>query len=163
EYRRLASTVEAILAGSLAAGGNLQGSLEEFRKSVQSMQIAMEIDPHDTGSALRLSLTLHALSSRLSAAGNKDAAHDAAKEAVQLLRQTAEKPSAGPVEWNEYANALLKVEWPDLRDWTKALELAGRAVAATNRKNPFMLDSLAWACFRNGRAKEAADVEREAL
>ena len=163
EYRRLASATETILAGSLAASGNMPAGLEAFRRAVQAMRIAIEIDPDDLGSALRLSVTLLAFSGRLAASGNQDAAHDAAREAVQLLQYTAERPGAGALEWNEYANALLKVDWPDLRQVNKALQLSQNAVAATSRKNPFFLDTLAWARFRNGETDKAADVEREAL
>jgi tetratricopeptide (TPR) repeat protein len=163
EYRRLASSAESILALSLASSGNMPASFDAFRRAVQSMQIAMEIDPNDLGSALRLSVTLMSFSARLAATGNKEGAHDAAKEALQLLQQTAEKPGAGAVEWNEYADALLKVEWPELRQWPKALKLAQDAVSATARKNPFFLDTLAWAWFRNGEPSKAVDVEREAL
>jgi len=163
EYRRLASTAEAILASSLAASGQMTASMEAFRRSVQSMQIAIEIDPNDLGGALRLSVTLLAFSGRLAASGDKDGAHSAAKEALQLLEQTAQRPGAGAVEWNEYANALLKVEWPDLRQWTKALQLAQKAVSTSGRKNPFFLDTLAWAYFRTGNAAQAVETEREAL
>src|ERR1035441_3065490 len=143
--------------------GNMPAGLEAFRRSVQAMRIAIEIDPNDLGSALRLSVTLLAFSGRLAASGNQDAAHDAAREAVQLLQYTAERPGAGALEWNEYANALLKVDWPDLRQVNKALQLSQNAVAATSRKNPFFLDTLAWARFGNGETDKAADVEREAL
>jgi tetratricopeptide (TPR) repeat protein/tRNA A-37 threonylcarbamoyl transferase component Bud32 len=163
EYRRLASTAETILASSLAANGNTAASLDAFRRAAHSMQVAMEIDPGDLGSALRLAVTLLSLSRRLSASGDKDTAHDTARQALQLLEQTANQPSAGAVEWNEYADALLKVEWPDLRQSAKALQLAQNAVSATNRKNPFILDTLAWAWFRTGDAAKAAETEREAL
>ena len=45
----------------------------------------------------------------------------------------------------------------------KALHLAQNAVAATNRTNPFFLDTLAWAYFRSGDAPKAAETERDAL
>jgi tetratricopeptide (TPR) repeat protein len=163
EYRRLLSSAEAILAGSLASTGDSAASIDAFRRSVQAMEIAIEIDPSDLGSSLRLAVTLRAFSQRLSASGKKDQAHDAAREAVSLLEKTAAKPGAGPVEWNEYADALLKVEWPDLLQPAKALRLAQDAVAATKRNNPFFLDTLAWAFFRTGNAAGAVDTERDAL
>jgi tetratricopeptide (TPR) repeat protein len=163
EYRRLASATGTVLATSLAAVGDTAGSLEAFQRSVQAMQVAIEIDPQDLGSALRLSVTLLAFSRRLAAGGAKDQAHDAAREALQLLDRTSQRPGAGAVEWNELADALLKVEWPDLRQWPKALQLAQHAVSATSRKNPFFLDTLAWALYRNGSATQAAETEREAL
>jgi serine/threonine protein kinase len=163
EYRRLDSSAELILASSLSATNNLSASLEAYQRSVHAMQLAVEIDPSDLGSPLRLAFALRAFSQRLSAAGNRDEAHDAAKEALQLLKTTSEKPGAGPVEWNDYADALLKVEWPDLRQWPEALQLAQAAVAGTQRKNPICLDTLAWAYYRNGNAQVAIATEREAL
>ena len=163
EYRRLDSSAELILASSLSAAGNLRASLEAYQRSVHSMQIAVEIDPSDLGSPLRLAFALRAFSQRLSAAGNRDDAHDAAKEALQLLKTASEKPGAGAVEWNDYADALLKVEWPDLRQWPEALQFAQNAVASTQRKNPICLDTLAWAYYRNGNAQVAIATEREAL
>ncbi|HEY3836878.1 MAG TPA: protein kinase [Bryobacteraceae bacterium] len=163
EYRRMASSTETILASSLAAAGDSQRSTEAFRRAVKSMQVAVEIDPSDLGSALRLAVTLREFSRRLKA-GNDDAgAHDAAQEALQLLQQTNEKPGAGPMEWNEYADALLKVDWPDLQQPAKALALAQKAAASTDRKNPFILDTLAWAYFRNGDAPKAIEAEQDAL
>jgi tetratricopeptide (TPR) repeat protein len=163
EYRRLAASSETILAGSLAASGDIPASLDAFSRSIQSMEIAIEIDPSDLGSPLRLAGTLLAFSRRLAQGPQKERAHDSAREALRLLQQTAEKPGAGAVEWNEYADALLKVDWPDLQSPAKALQLAGNAVSSTKRTNPFFLDTLAWAYFRNGNAPKAADTEREAL
>jgi len=163
EYRRLASTAETILATSLAATGDQEASMQAFRRSVQSMEIAVEIDPSDLGSPLRLAVTLLAFSRRLAAAKDDTGAHDTAREALQLLQRTVDKPGAGPVEWNEYADALLKVSWPDLREPAKALSLALKAVSSTNRKNPFFLDTLAWSYFRNGDVAMAVETEREAL
>ena len=163
EYRRLASSAGTILALSLAATGDNSGSREAFRKSVQSMEIAVEIDPADLGSPLRLAVTLLAFSKRLQQTGDKTSAHQTAQDALALLERATQKPSAGAVEWNEYADALLKVDQPDLLQPAKALHLAQNAVAATNRTNPFFLDTLAWAYFRSGDAPKAAETERDAL
>ena len=127
------------------------------------MEIAVEIDPADLRSPLRLAVTLLAFSRRLQQTGDQTAAHQTSQEALALLERATQKPSAGAVEWNEYADALLKVEQPDLLQPAKALHLAQNAVAATNRTNPFFLDTLAWAYFRSGDASKAAETERDAL
>jgi tetratricopeptide (TPR) repeat protein len=152
-----------VLAATLAAAGDQARSLDVFRRSVHSMEIALEIDPSDLNSPLRLAVTLLAFSRRLTAGGNQTAAHDAAGEGLRLLEQTATRPTSGPVEWNEYADALLKAGFPDLTQPAKALELARNAVVASNRKNPFFLDTMAWALFRTGDSPKAAATEREAL
>lgn len=163
EYRRLASSAETILAVSLAATGDIPGSLDAFDRAIRSMEIAIEIDPSDLGSPLRLAGTLLAFSRRLAQGTEKARAHDAAREAMRLLQQTAGKSNAGAVEWNEYADALLKVDWPDLQSPGKALQLAENAVASSKRQNPFFLDTLAWAYFRTGNAPKAVETERDAL
>jgi tetratricopeptide (TPR) repeat protein len=163
EYRRMASAAESVLAMAMASAGDLAGSLDAYRRSAQAMRVALEIDPGDLSSALRLAVTLFSLSGKLAATGNQAGARDAAAQALQLFEETAEKPAAGVVEWNEYANALLKVQWPDLRQESKALELAQKAVSATARKNPFVLDTLAWAYYRSGDRSRALETEREAL
>ena len=163
EYRRLASSAETLIADSLAAGGDHAGSLAAFQRAVRSMEVALEIDPSDLRPPLRLAVTLLNLGRNLSANGDREGARGMAEEALQLLKQSTEKPGAGAVEWNEYADALLKVEWPDLRDPARALQLARNAVASSNRRNPFFLDTLAWAYFRTGDAAKAAETEREAL
>jgi hypothetical protein len=58
---------------------------------------------------------------------------------------------------------LLKTDPPELRNPAKALQLATNAVSATKRRNPFFLDTLAWAYFRTGDPAKAVDTEREAL
>lgn len=163
EYRRLASSAESILASSLAAAGDSEGSTDAFRRAVESMEVAIEIDPSDLGSPLRLAVTLLDFSRKMAAGDDKAGAHDAAREAMQLLAKTAEKPEAGPIEWNEYADALLKVDWPDLLQPAKALSLAQKAADATGRGNPFILDTLAWAYFRSGDAAKAVQAEQAAL
>jgi serine/threonine protein kinase len=163
EYRRLDSSAQLVLANSFSAVGDWRASLDAFRRSVHSMETAIEIDPADLGAPLRLAYALRGFSRRLASAGNRDEAHDADREALDLLRTTSERPGAGPVEWNEYADALLKIEWPDLRRWNEALDFAERAAAKSQRKNPLILDTLAWAYYRNKRPADAVATEREAL
>ena len=79
------------------------------------------------------------------------------------MRVVAERPGAGPYEWNDYANALLKAEIESLRQPAKALELALRATRATKEPNAMFLDTLAWAYFQTGDAPSAIRTERQAL
>ena len=112
---------------------------------------------------MRLAVTLLSFSRRLSASGDKDRAHDTARQALQLLEQTANQPSAGAVEWNEYADALLKVEWPDLRQSARALQLfrMPSPLPIGNIRSSWTHWHRAW--FRMGDATKAAETEREAL
>jgi hypothetical protein len=51
----------------------------------------------------------------------------------------------------------------EIRNASRAVELAQQAVAATERKDPRMLDTLAAALAEAARFKEAAAVEKEAI
>jgi tetratricopeptide (TPR) repeat protein len=163
EYRRLSASTESVLAGSLVAAGDLAGSSEAFGRAIRATEIAVEIDPSDLGSSLRLAGTLLAFSRRLAQGGDQVRARESAQEALRLLQLTSDKPGAGPIEWNEYADALLKTDPPELRNPAKALQLATNAVSATQRRNPFFLDTLAWAYFRTGDSAKAVETERDAL
>jgi tetratricopeptide (TPR) repeat protein len=95
--------------------------------------------------------------------GDLAKAEKASSEAIALMRAMAEKPGAGPYEWNAYANTLLKSEIESFREPVKALELALRASRATKDSNATFLDTLAWAYFRNGDAASAIRTERQAM
>ena len=90
-------------------------------------------------------------------------AEKAGSEAIELMRVVAERPGAGPYEWNDYANALLKSDIESLRQPAKALELALRATRATKEPNAMFLDTLAWAYFQTGDTPSAIRTERQAL
>ena len=95
--------------------------------------------------------------------GDLTNAEKAESDAIELMRAVAERPGAGPYEWNDYANTLVKSEIETLRQPSKALDLALRATRATKESNAMFLDTLAWAYFRNGDALSAIRTEREAL
>ena len=103
------------------------------------------------------------MSTEMTKLGDVANAQKSGSEAIELMRAVAERPGAGPYEWNGYANALMKSEIEALRQPAKALELALRATGATKEPNPLFLDTLAWAYFRNGDVTSAIRTERQAL
>jgi tetratricopeptide (TPR) repeat protein len=127
------------------------------------MQTLMSIDPSDSKAPAGLALALTRMAAEMKKIGDLANAKKAGSEAIELMRAVAERPGAGPYEWNDYANALMKSEIESLRQPAKALELALRATRATKESNPTFLDTLAWAYFRNGDAPSAIRTERQAL
>jgi hypothetical protein len=67
------------------------------------------------------------------------------------------------MEWNDFSAALSKCPFPRLQDFPLALELGARANQTTGGKNPVILDTLAWAYFRNGEVSKAIETVRYAL
>jgi tetratricopeptide (TPR) repeat protein/predicted Ser/Thr protein kinase len=84
-------------------------------------------------------------------------------ERLELLRRETEAPDAGVRDFNRYAWILLTCEPEELRDPVAALHAAERAVELTEADDPEVLDTLALALMRNGRADEAMATQRTAI
>ena len=163
EYRRLIAYNQIYLAQALLATNDRAGAMETYSKAAASMYTLMSIDPSDSKAPTGLALALTNMSGELKKIGDLRNAEKSGSEAIELLRVVAERPGAGPYEWNGYANALMKAEIESLRQPAKALELALRATRATKEPNPLFLDTLAWAYFRNNDVASAVRTERQAL
>jgi tetratricopeptide (TPR) repeat protein len=151
------------VAQALLAGGDRAGSMETYAKATASMQTLMSIDPSDSKAPTGLALALSGMATEMKKLGDLENAAKAEGESIELMRALAERPGAGPYDWNGYANALVKAETESMQQPAKALELALRATLATKESNPLFLDTLAWAYFRNGDAASAIRTERQAL
>src|ERR1019366_5350796 len=163
EYRRLIAYTQIYVAQALLARDDRAGAMATYAKAVASMQMLMSIDPTDSKAPAGLALALTRMASEMKKIGDLANAEKSGNDAIELMRAVAERPGAGPYEWNDYANVLLKSEIESLRQPAKALELALRATRTTKESNALFLDTLAWAYFRNGDAPSAIRTEREAL
>jgi tetratricopeptide (TPR) repeat protein/tRNA A-37 threonylcarbamoyl transferase component Bud32 len=163
EYRRLIAYTQIYVAQALMAQGDRPGAMETYSKAVASMHTLMSIDPSDAKAPMGLALALTRLSTEMKKIGDIENAGKAGSEALELMRTVAKRPGAGPYEWNDCANALLKIEIEPLRQPAKALELALRATSGSKEPNPLFLDTLAWAYFQTGDAPSAVRTERQAL
>jgi tetratricopeptide (TPR) repeat protein len=163
EYRRLIAYTQIYLAQALLAQDDRVAAMATYAKAVASMQLLMSIDPTDSKAPAGLALALTRMASEMMKIGDLANAEKAGSDAIELMRAVAERPGAGPYKWNDYADALLKSEIESLRQPAKALELALHAARATKESNALILDTLAWAYFRNGDAPSAIRAEREAL
>jgi len=83
------------------------------------------------------------------------------REALAMYEQALALDPDNPDIMNNLAWLLLTSRAPWIRDEKRALELAERA-AAISRKG-YILDTLALACFVNGRRDEAIRLEDEAI
>jgi eukaryotic-like serine/threonine-protein kinase len=163
EYRRLIAYTQIYVAQALLARDDRAGAMETYSKAAASMQTLISIDPSDSKAPTGLALALTSMATEMNKIGDLVNAEKAGSEAIELMRAVAERPGAGPYEWNDYANTLLKSETESLRQPGKALELALRATRGAKAPNPLFLDTLAWAYFRTGDAPSAIRTERQAL
>ena len=163
EYRRLIAYTQIYVAQVLLTQNDRVGAMATYAKAVASMQMLMSIDPTDSRAPAGLALALTRMATEMKKLGDMASAEKAESDAIELMRAVAERPGAGPYEWNDYANTLVKSEIESLRQTSKALDLALCATRATKESNAMFLDTLAWAYFRNGDAPSAIRTEREAL
>ena len=163
ELRRLSSFAELYIAEALLARNDRAAGMAAYGEAVASMQALMSIDPSETKTPLALALALRRMSHQMKASGDLASAEQTNVQALELQRALSERPSSGPFEWNDYADALLKPEFDSLRQPAKALELAVRASSQTKDANPTILDTLAWAYFLTGDTASAIRTERKAL
>ena len=163
EYRRLFAYTQIYVAQVQLARDDHAAAMATYSKAAASMQTLISIDPSDSKAPAGLALALANMSLEMKKVGDITNAEKASREAIELTRVVAEKPGAGPYEWNLYANTMLKSEIESLRQPAKALELALRATRSTKDSNATFLDTLAWAYFRNGDTVSAIRTERKAL
>ncbi len=163
QHRRTIALSQAYLAQALFLTGERQEAVTTFGKSVQTLGAALRTDPADRRLILGFASVLVMQSGVLWKAGDADPARDAMRHALSLFQALAESPGATDLEFNEYANWLVRGEFSELWRPETALRFAQRAVRNSEEKNPGYLDTLAWAHYRLGDAAMAAEVQRKAL
>ena len=82
-------------------------------------------------------------------------------EAIHAYERVIELDPDQAVSLNNLAWLLVTAPDRELRDKSRALVLARRAVAL--ERSPVFLDTLAEACYVNGRIQEAIELAKEAI
>jgi tetratricopeptide (TPR) repeat protein len=166
DYRRRIAYTQLYMAQALVKQADQRdraAGLAAYSKAVTSMETLVSIDPSDAKSPTNLAFMLTQMADQMKKEGNLADAEHAGAKAIELLRIVAERPGSGPLEWNEYANALVKSDFASQRQPAVALDLARRASIATKDANPRILDTLAWAYYRTGDRQAAIATEQKAL
>ena len=156
------------LATALARQGTIQSGLSEDAAALDSYQRAVDIsdallqaDPVNQRIRTLLSYVLVRRSPTLLRAGRTVEASASTRRALGLLKAQAERPTAGPTDFNDYASWLLTCVPESERRPAEALRFARRAV--DTQVNPVYLDTLALAYFQTGAVNEAVKTEERAL
>src|ERR1043166_2532565 len=116
----------------------------------------------------RLGQALHWLVHLYNSTGRSEQAAEWEKELTEwrrsqldVYRRQAERGGAGDL--NSLARMLATCNDPAVRDGRSALTFAEKAVAATARRDPDYLDTLAAACAEAGDFTRAASIQTEAI
>jgi len=163
QHQRSIALSQAYLAQALFLTGAKQESVATYGKSVEALGAALKTNPADRTLLLGFASVLAMQSGTLLKAGDSDSAKDAMRHALSLFKALAEAPGASDLEFNEYANYLVRSEFSDLWQPETAMKFAQRAVRNSDEKNPGYLDTLAWAHYRMGDVAMAVEVQRKAL
>lgn len=99
----------------------------------------------------------------LVADGRLPEARLAARDVARAYETAIAAPDADPMLHYRYAEFLTTVDPPDVRDPARALQVAERGVAATERKHFYSLRELGRAQMLNRQHREAMATLREAL
>jgi tetratricopeptide (TPR) repeat protein len=108
-------------------------------------------------------VALDNLARALLRSGREDAALEMQARALAAFEHRAQGAGASASAINEFARALVLCEVEDARDPTKALPVAERAVEASGRRIPHILDTLALVLAENGRLDEAIDTKERVI
>jgi hypothetical protein len=162
-YPQLTALSQTYLAEALFNAGNRRESLEQYGQSVQALSGLIKSGPIDRSVVFGFAAVLTQQSTLLQKTGDHELARDAIRHAITLYKGLADSPAATDLELNEYANLLVKSEYSELWQPAEAMKAAQRAVQRTGERNPWMLDTLAWAQFRSGNPEAAAQTQRKAL
>ena len=109
-----------------------------------------------------IAVTLAELGDLLTAQNKTNEAASHYREALDIA-SNASAEATNAQRLNELACALLEAEKPTSWDGTVAVEIGKKAVAATDRKDPNILDTLAAAYSLTGQFTNAVRVEQEAV
>jgi eukaryotic-like serine/threonine-protein kinase len=142
------------LAGMLERGGQLDAAEAEYRHAIALHEKAMADFPKQGVFTERLTTLKVRLFDLLRREGRL-------AEAEPIFREAAEHANGQTL--NELAWQLATGSDPRLRDGPKAVALAEKAVAGTNRTNPMIMDTLAAAYAEAGQFTNAVCVQQEAI
>jgi hypothetical protein len=84
-------------------------------------------------------------------------------ESLDVQKAFLERPGTAANLLNDYADTLLKCEYPELRDDQKALQIMLKVEELSKSSNPVFLDTLAWAYYLSNDQTKAIATERKAL
>jgi serine/threonine protein kinase len=94
--------------------------------------------------------------------GDTDAARSMMLEAIALAEKQAQESTDHSI-FVAFSDLMLNAVPPELRDTSKAVALAQRAVELTDQLYPLPLSQLATALYADGQTKRAFQIQRQAL
>jgi tetratricopeptide (TPR) repeat protein len=148
---------------AIARTGDYAGASSSLRLAATAFENLYNADPANAQARYDLPIALALLGAAESFRGRGAEARKATIRSISILRESADRPSATPQDWNNYAASLLNAIPRDLRDAVTALRYANRAAAATSHSDPVVLENLARSKYETGDKKGAVETLKQAI
>jgi len=162
DYLRQTANVGVFLAPALAQTGDRPGAVAAYEKTISTLTALLPRETDDSKMRSVLAFTLRRYSEFLNQGGGAKARAMMA-QSLDVQKPLIDRPNVAATLLNDYADSLLKCEYPELRDPKQALTIMLKVDERTKSANPNFLDTLAWAYFRNGDVAKSITIEKRAL
>lgn len=159
--RRDLGGYSVLLGDALLASKQLESAAESYSESVGVHRQLLRGDPKNRQYLRDTYLALGRLASVQQQMGRHGEARDSTRSALELLAGLVDSPDATSYDLQSYVWLLVTSDYPELRDYAKALPYAKRAVSGG--ETPSTLDSLARAYHGLGMHRFAVETEQKAL
>lgn len=163
DYRRQAANIGVYFAPALAQTGDVPGAMAAYEKTISLFGALLPIEPDDSRTRSVMAFTLGRYSEMLGKMGNRTKGRAMMAQSLDVQKPLVERPNVAATLLNNYADSLLKCEYPELRDAKRALEIMLKVDGMTRGASPIFLDTLAWAYFRNNDVARSIATEKKAL
>jgi tetratricopeptide (TPR) repeat protein len=155
------ATFSAVLGDALNADQKPEEAAESYRQSVGILQELLRGDPKNRRYLRDTYVFLGRLAAVQQRLGHHDQARASTRRALNLLAGLVDLPDATSYDLHTYVWLLVTSDYPELRDYARALPYAKRAVE--KGETPQTLDSLARAYHGLGMPAFAVETEQKAL
>ncbi len=159
--RREVATFTAMLGDALAANKMPEDAASSYRESVVILQDLLRGDPKNRQYLRDTYVFLGRLATVQQQLGHHTEARETTRSALKLLSGLVDLADATSYDLQSYVWMLVTSDYPELRDYARALPYAKRAVE--KGESPSTLDSLARAYHGLGMHRFAVETEERAL
>lgn len=159
--RRDLATYSLALGDALSATRQTANAADSYRQAAAIYQDLLRGDPKNRQYLRDTYVTMGRLAVVQQQLGLHDLARQSTRAGLGLLAGLVDDPDATSYDLQSYVWLLVTSEYPELRDYAKALPYAKRAVE--KGESPSTLDSLARAYHGLGMQRQAIETEQKAI
>ena len=152
-----------IVVGEICIGLNKKDEVvKHLKKAIEILDKLYNDDPDNPQVAAELSRALRSYANFI-VKTNPSETYQSNLRVLNIQKKLADKPTALIKELAEYVKTLLYAEPASLRDPATALSYSEKAAQMSQKKDPSILQTLAYNYFLLGKYAQAAQISQDAL